>query len=157
MSSNTWRTTSRFLPLSLPGLGSSIWSVRNIDLMLYDSHKDWNLQHMQTLAGPDAEIHFTNLSKSSSSSLSAEFSSTSEKFSNSQCHTDGVLDLMKTHGKSLDRICLLDPNHFHQKTATGHLTGSYSVSVRFFLLHTGFSIFLCVILFMRSFHLHRAF
>ena len=107
MSSNTWRTTSRVLPLSLPGSGSSTWSVGNMDLMLYDNHKDWNLQHMQTLAGPGAEIHFTNLSKSSS--LSAEFSSTSETLANSQCHIDGVLDLMKTHGKSLDHICLLDP------------------------------------------------
>ena len=109
MSSNTWRTMSRFLPLSLPGSGSSIWSVGNIDLVLCDNHKDWNLQHMQTLAGPGAKIHFTNLSKSSSSSLSAEFSSTSEASANSQCHTDGVLDLMKAHGKSPDRICLLDP------------------------------------------------
>lgn len=109
MSSSTWRTTSRFLLLSLPGSGSSTWSVRNIDLVLYDNHKDLNQQHMQTLAGPGAEIHFTSLSESSSSSLSAECLSTSETLANFQCHTGGVLDLMKLHGKSPDRICLLDP------------------------------------------------
>ncbi|KAL9709204.1 hypothetical protein Ac2012v2_007559 [Leucoagaricus gongylophorus] len=64
---------------------------------------------MQTLAGPDSEIHFTSLSKSSSSFLSTEFKPTSETSASSQCHTDGVLDLMNVHGISPDRICLLDP------------------------------------------------
>ncbi|KAJ3573103.1 hypothetical protein NP233_g2645 [Leucocoprinus birnbaumii] len=65
--------------------------------------------HMRTLAGPGANVYFTSLSKSSSASLSTEFQSTPESLANAQCHQQGVLDLMKTHGISLDRVCLLDP------------------------------------------------
>jgi len=128
--------------------------------MLYDNHKDRNQQHMQTLAGPGAEIHFTSLSKSSSSSLSAEFSSTSETLANAQCHTDGVLDLMKAHGKSLDRICLLDPKAdkpLSPEDGNGTFDWFLFGVCTLFLLHTGFSIFLYVIMFIRSFHLRRAF
>lgn len=64
---------------------------------------------MRTLAGPGAQIHFTSLSKSSSSFLSTEFQSTSESLADAQCHQLGILDLMKSHGISLDRVCLLDP------------------------------------------------
>ncbi|KXN82872.1 hypothetical protein AN958_02083 [Leucoagaricus sp. SymC.cos] len=65
--------------------------------------------HMRTFAGPGSTIHFASLSKTSSSSLSGEFHSESESLAKVQCHQEGILDLMKTHGISLDRVCLLDP------------------------------------------------
>lgn len=64
---------------------------------------------MRTLAGPGAHIHFTSLSKSSSSSLSNQFQSNSESIANTECHQQGILDLIKSHGLSLDQVCLLDP------------------------------------------------
>lgn len=66
---------------------------------------------MRTLAGPGAHIHFTSLSKPSAASLSKEFQAAkdSESFAETQCHQQGVLDLMKSHGIPLDRVCLLDP------------------------------------------------
>lgn len=64
---------------------------------------------MRTLAGPGAHIHFTSLSKSSTASLSKEFHQNSENLANTQCHQQGILDLIKSRGVSLDRVCLLDP------------------------------------------------
>ncbi|KAG6836428.1 hypothetical protein H0H93_008070 [Arthromyces matolae] len=66
--------------------------------------------HMRTLAGPDSEVHFTHLSKSSVNSLSDAFnSSRSESLAEARCHEEGVLYLMKSKGISLDKVCLLDP------------------------------------------------
>jgi hypothetical protein len=73
---------------------------------------------MRTLAGPTASIAFTNLSSTSSASLSAAFSnniSDSDYASPAQaqveCHTQGVLALMKSRDIEipLERVCLLDP------------------------------------------------
>lgn len=64
---------------------------------------------MRTLAGPGAHIHFTSLSTSSAASLSKEFQQNSEELADAQCHRQGILDLMKSRGISLDRVCLLDP------------------------------------------------
>lgn len=66
-------------------------------------------QHMRMLAGKDAHIHFTHLSKTSSESLSAAFRSATSDLSKSSCYEYGVLDLMKSKGISLDKVCLLDP------------------------------------------------
>jgi hypothetical protein len=64
---------------------------------------------MRTLAGPDAHIHFSSLSESSTASLSKDFHQTSEKLADAQCHQQGILDLIKSRGINLDRVCLLDP------------------------------------------------
>ena len=65
-------------------------------------------QHMRILAGHDAHIHFTHLSKSSSAALSALFQP-SPSLSNTTCHQFGVLDLIKSTAVPLDKVCLLDP------------------------------------------------
>jgi hypothetical protein len=67
---------------------------------------------MRMLAGPDAHVQFTNLSKSSSDFLASAFnSSTTSDVTLSQfsCHQKGVVDLMKASGILLERVCLLDP------------------------------------------------
>ncbi len=64
---------------------------------------------MRTLAGPGAHIHFTSLSKLSAAFLSREFQQNSEPLANVQCYQQGILDLIKSRGVSLDRVCLLDP------------------------------------------------
>jgi hypothetical protein len=68
---------------------------------------------MRTLAGPDARVHFTHLSKSSLESLTHAFSASKDnKEAQVYCHAQGVLDLMKQElgGESgLQKICLLDP------------------------------------------------
>lgn len=69
---------------------------------------------MRTLAGPTASIAFTNLSSATSATLSAAFSSASDFASQAQaeCHTQGVLSLMKSRDADtipLERVCLLDP------------------------------------------------
>ena len=66
---------------------------------------------MRMLAGPDAHVQFTNLSKSSSDFLASAFKSSTVDMTVSQfsCHQMGVLDLMKTSGVSLEKVCLLDP------------------------------------------------
>jgi len=73
--------------------------------------------HMRTLAGPNAEVHFTHLSKSSSESLTSTFiGDYSGNYSPSRlfCHQAGVLDLMKNIGVSIGRVCLLDPKSEHE-------------------------------------------
>ncbi|GLB39602.1 putative predicted SAM-dependent RNA methyltransferase [Lyophyllum shimeji] len=65
--------------------------------------------HMRTLAGPDARVHFTHLSKSSSGSLSTAFQSSQEGLAEALCYQMSVLDLMKSKGIGIDRVCLLDP------------------------------------------------
>jgi len=72
---------------------------------------------MRTLAGPDAEVHFTHLSKSSSDSLTSTFIddySRNPSLSRFFCHQAGVLDLMKNNGISIDHVCLLDPKSEHE-------------------------------------------
>ena len=66
---------------------------------------------MRMLAGPDAHVQFTNLSKSSSDFLASAFKSSTVDATVSQfsCHQMGVLDLMKASGVLLDKVCLLDP------------------------------------------------
>ena len=70
---------------------------------------------MRTLAGPDAEVHFTHLSKSSAGYLTSTFNigddhpGESPSLSRFFCHQAGVLDLMKNNGVSIDHVCLLDP------------------------------------------------
>ena len=66
---------------------------------------------MRMLAGPDAHVQFTNLSKSSSDFLASAFNSSTADMTISQfsCHQMGVLDLIKASGVSLEKVCLLDP------------------------------------------------
>lgn len=79
---------------------------------------------MRTLAGPDASIAFTHLSRAASASLSAAFdapppspSTTSSPRpdpvpttpAHAECHEQGVLSLMQARNIPLDRVCLLDP------------------------------------------------
>ncbi|KAF5384371.1 hypothetical protein D9615_003484 [Tricholomella constricta] len=65
--------------------------------------------HMRILAGPEAHVHFTHLSKSSSESLSTVFRSSKTGIADAFCHETGVIDLMQSMGVSLDKVCLLDP------------------------------------------------
>ncbi|KAG6829826.1 hypothetical protein H0H92_003369 [Tricholoma furcatifolium] len=65
--------------------------------------------HMRILAGQGSHVHFTHLSKSSTSSLSASFQSTAGDLADASCHEKGVLDLMKEKGIPLEKVCLLDP------------------------------------------------
>ncbi|KAH0578737.1 hypothetical protein H2248_003862 [Termitomyces sp. 'cryptogamus'] len=65
--------------------------------------------HMRALAGPGSHVYFTHLSKTSSSSLSAAFQSSTNDFAEASCHEEDVLNLMKSRGISIDRVCLLDP------------------------------------------------
>jgi len=77
--------------------------------------------HMRTLAGRDAHVHFTHLSKMSCQSLAATFQTSTTVAQSSSSHLDlaevscyeyGVLDLIKDNtgtGKELEKVCLLDP------------------------------------------------
>ena len=69
------------------------------------------MQHMRMLGGPEAQIHFTHLSKSSSTSLARSFddSNGSKSIAQAFVHNIGVLDLMKESSMPLDKVCLLDP------------------------------------------------
>jgi ribosome biogenesis SPOUT family RNA methylase Rps3 len=67
---------------------------------------------MRTLAGLNAHLHFTHLSKSSCGSLNSAFtdaSSGKSSLAQSSCHQEGVLDLMQRYGVPLAQVCLLDP------------------------------------------------
>ncbi|KAF9456733.1 SAM-dependent RNA methyltransferase [Collybia nuda] len=67
--------------------------------------------HMRMLAGPNAHVHFTHLSKSSSEFLTTAFQSSGNDLSKASCHQYGVLDLIRESvgGPDLQRVCLLDP------------------------------------------------
>ncbi|KAF4613233.1 hypothetical protein D9613_010943 [Agrocybe pediades] len=66
--------------------------------------------HMRMLAGPNAHVRFTSLSKSSAESITAAFSSaTDESLAKFSCHREGILDIMKECGVPLEKVCLLDP------------------------------------------------
>lgn len=69
------------------------------------------MQHMRMLGGPEAQIHFTHLSKLSSTSLARSFdgSLSSEPIAQAFAHNIGVLDLMKKSSVPLEKVCLLDP------------------------------------------------
>jgi ribosome biogenesis SPOUT family RNA methylase Rps3 len=67
--------------------------------------------HMRTLAGPGAQVYFTNLSRTSSDSLAKIFNETpkNDALARTSCYKIGVLDLMKQSSVSLEEVCLLDP------------------------------------------------
>ncbi|KAA1474640.1 DUF431-domain-containing protein [Dentipellis sp. KUC8613] len=69
--------------------------------------------HMLTFAGPASTVLFTHLSPSASSSLSATLApnptSASPPRAKAECHTAGILDLLKERGIPLEKVCLLDP------------------------------------------------
>jgi hypothetical protein len=74
------------------------------------------MQQMRTLAGPDASVAFTNLSRAASASLSAAFASSSpsapsstQQLAQAECHEQGVLALMQARGIAREQVCLLDP------------------------------------------------
>ena len=72
---------------------------------------------MRSLAGPGGQIHFTHLSEASSSTLQSLFTDRADASSEPESsllakassHTRGVLELMKSDGIPIDRVCLLDP------------------------------------------------
>ena len=68
------------------------------------------LQHMRTLAGPGATVHFTHLSPGSCSTLSTLFSKEEGGSRADACaHQKSVMQLMEEKGVPLDKVCLLDP------------------------------------------------
>ena len=74
---------------------------------------DLCMQHMRMLGGPEARIHFTHLSKLSSTSLARSFegftATGSKSMAQAFTHNIGVLDLMKESSVPLEKVCLLDP------------------------------------------------
>lgn len=64
---------------------------------------------MRTLAGPDAQIHFTHLSEPICESLGKDLRTPDNAKATVQCHTISVIELMKMYAIPLDRVCLLDP------------------------------------------------
>lgn len=69
---------------------------------------------MRTLAGPDAEVHFTHLSQPSINSLSMTFEKPAgdgEMIAKPFCHGIGVLELIhrSPDDMSIEKVCLLDP------------------------------------------------
>lgn len=65
---------------------------------------------MRTLAGPDAQIHFTQLSPASSNALSAVFADRDcPSLAKATAHQFGVFKLMHRENVTMDRVCLLDP------------------------------------------------
>lgn len=75
------------------------------------TYLELNPQHMRILAGPDAKIHFTHLSQSSSDSLAKTLAQApnNSELAEAFCHKVGVLDLMKELSVPLEKVCLLDP------------------------------------------------
>ena len=81
-----------------------------------------NPKHMQDLAGPQSEVHFTHLSQRSCETLQSLFSPAPSTLSSisaddapqkekakGYAHAEGVLELMKSRGVPLEKVCLLDP------------------------------------------------
>jgi len=77
---------------------------------------------MRTLAGPDASVAFTHLSRAASASLSTALADTSNSVSSPgdafptppaqarvECFEQGVLALMQARNVPLEQVCLLDP------------------------------------------------
>jgi ribosome biogenesis SPOUT family RNA methylase Rps3 len=73
---------------------------------------------MRNLAGPDAELHFTHLSSSSTTSLSMTFENSPDKalIAKAFCHQIGVLELINQSPDhvSIEKVCLLDPKAITQ-------------------------------------------
>lgn len=69
------------------------------------------LQHMRSLAGPGARIHFTHLSASSSKALASVFSDSGDEaaLAKGQAYQIDILQFMKDNGISMSMVCLLDP------------------------------------------------
>ena len=74
---------------------------------------DLCMQHMRMLGGSEARIHFTHLSKLSSTSLARSFegfaASGNKSMAQAFTHNISVLDLMKESSVPLEKVCLLDP------------------------------------------------
>ncbi|KAK7682807.1 hypothetical protein QCA50_014191 [Cerrena zonata] len=80
-------------------------------------------KHMQDLAGPQSEVHFTHLSQRSCETLQTLFSPTPTSLSSvpvddapptkgkakGYAHPEGVLELMKSKYVPIEKVCLLDP------------------------------------------------
>ena len=70
-------------------------------------------QHMRAFAGSGASVEFTHLSRAAGASLTASFLSQASEpgvqLANASCHTEAVLDLMKSRDVALEQVCLLDP------------------------------------------------
>ena len=73
---------------------------------------------MRTLAGPGAQVRFTNLSRAAATSLAQSFTGApapaptdrpASGLAESACETVGVLELMRRAGVPRERVCLLDP------------------------------------------------
>ena len=65
---------------------------------------------MRTLAGPDAEVHFTHLSPGSCATLSGLFSGDDAgATAQAYAHRESVMELMAARGVPLEKVCLLDP------------------------------------------------
>ncbi|KAH9931460.1 DUF431-domain-containing protein [Fomitopsis serialis] len=68
--------------------------------------------HMRSLAGPDAHVHFTHLSRSSCQTLTALFSvhaGDEREAAGATAHSEPILDLMRRLSIPTERVCLLDP------------------------------------------------
>jgi len=67
--------------------------------------------HMRTLAGRNGHVHFTHLTPSSSSTLSALFlqGGKSGDLAEASAHTMSVLQLMERSSVPMEKVCLLDP------------------------------------------------
>ncbi|KAF5325451.1 hypothetical protein D9619_009971 [Psilocybe cf. subviscida] len=66
--------------------------------------------HMRMLAGPDARVMFTSLSKASCDFIDASFGSKAgTNLAAFSCHREGIMERMQAEGISLDKVCLLDP------------------------------------------------
>ena len=89
---------------------------------IQNAHIVLNQKHMQDLAGPQSEVHFTHLSQRSCETLQSLFSPAPSTLSsipaddapqkekaNGHAHAEGVLELMKSRGVPLEKVCLLDP------------------------------------------------
>jgi len=67
--------------------------------------------HMCSLAGPGAQVYFTNLSRTSGDSLAEIFKKIpqNDALAHTSCHQTGVLEFMKQSSVPLEKVCLLDP------------------------------------------------
>ena len=114
-----------FSPLGLTNSDGHAISHRTPSPMkpgLYPCAHTTTYKHMRTLAGPDASIAFTHLSRSASASLSTALNPPAPSSSSSsspdpaspapahaECHEQGVLSLMQARNIPLEHVCLLDP------------------------------------------------
>ncbi|KIJ64717.1 hypothetical protein HYDPIDRAFT_175281 [Hydnomerulius pinastri MD-312] len=64
--------------------------------------------HMISLAGPDAQVQFTHLSRNSCDSLRNKLASIGRPDS-FRVHTEPIMDVLKSRDVPLAKVCLLDP------------------------------------------------